>query len=112
MKEKDKIVLKKIIGYINDIAGYVSKLDFNSFITDKKTLFACAFIISQIGELAGELSDDIKNINPDVPWKSMRGMRNRIVHDYDNVDFAVLWGTIKTSLPELKKQLSKIIENI
>ena len=46
-----------------------------------------------------------------IPWKSIKGMRNRIVHDYENVDLSVLWGTIKESLPELKEQLEDIILN-
>ena len=44
-----------------------------------------------------------------IPWNSIKGMRNRIVHDYDNVDLSVLWGTIKESLPELKDKLKDII---
>ncbi|MDR2884029.1 MAG: DUF86 domain-containing protein [Deferribacteraceae bacterium] len=108
MKEKDRIILKKIIAYIDDIADYVSGLDFNTFLADKKSVSACAFAISQIGELAKELSDDLQRLNPTVPWKSIKGMRNKIVHDYENVDLAVMWGTIETSLPELKKQLSML----
>lgn len=46
-----------------------------------------------------------------IPWKSIKGMRNRIVHDYENVDLSVLWGTIKESLPELKDKLKDIILN-
>lgn len=46
-----------------------------------------------------------------IPWNSIRGMRNRIVHDYENVDLSVLWGTIKESLPNLKDQLKDIILN-
>ena len=46
-----------------------------------------------------------------IPWKSIRGMRNRIVHDYENIDLSVLWGTIKESLPELKDELKDIIFN-
>jgi uncharacterized protein with HEPN domain len=112
MKEKDKIILKKIVGYIDDVAQYVSKLDFDSFLADKKTIFACAFVVSQIGELVNEVSEDIQHANSAIPWKSIKGMRNKIVHDYENVDFVVLWGTIETSLPELRKQLNKLIENI
>lgn len=49
--------------------------------------------------------DKYKNI----PWNSIKGMRNRIVHDYENVDLSVLWGTIKESLPDLKDKLKDII---
>lgn len=44
-----------------------------------------------------------------IPWKSIKGMRNKIVHDYKNIDFKVLWGTITESLPELSCQLNKIL---
>lgn len=44
-----------------------------------------------------------------MPWKSIRGMRNRIIHDYENVDLAVLWGTIKKSLPGLVNQIDQIL---
>ena len=47
----------------------------------------------------------------EIPWKSIKGMRNRIVHDYDNVDLSVLWSTIKISLPELKEKMKNIIMN-
>jgi uncharacterized protein with HEPN domain len=111
MNDKDKMILKKIAGYIDDIAHFVSGLDFDSFLADKKTISACAFVISQIGEIAGEVSDDFQMSHSTIPWKSIRGMRNKIVHDYEGIDFSVLWGTIKTSLPVLKEQLINHIEN-
>lgn len=46
-----------------------------------------------------------------IPWNSIKGMINRIVHDYENIDLSVLWGTIKESLPDLKDKLKDIILN-
>ena len=86
-------------------------MDFDEFLMDKKTVSACAFSVSQIGELAKELTTDIQNATPAIPWKSIKGMRNRIVHDYESIDFTVLWGTIGTSLPDLKNQLMRILES-
>ena len=100
-----------MVGYIDDIAHFVSELDFHSFLADKKTVSACAFVISQIGEIANEVSDDFQMSNSTIPWKSIRGMRNRIVHDYEGIDYSVLWGTITTSLPILKEQITNLIEN-
>ena len=76
---------------------------------DKKTITACAFTVSQIGELAKELTDNTTRKYSNIPWNSIRGMRNRIVHDYENVDLAVLWGTINKSLPQLKNDLKQIL---
>ena len=80
-----------------------------NFLDDKKTITACAFTVSQIGELVKEISDETINEHTNIPWTSIKGMRNRIVHDYENVDLSVLWGTIKQSLPELKEKLQDII---
>jgi len=110
LKDKDNRAIKKIIEYIDDIAGYTLGTNYASFIQDKKTMSACAFGIMQIGELATELSDDIQIQNSAIPWNAIRGMRNRIVHGYESVDSMVLWDTIETSLPKLKSQLAGLIE--
>ncbi len=111
MKAKDKIIIQKIINYINDIEEYVKGLQPREFLDDKKTITACAFTVSQIGEIVKEITNETMEKYDYIPWNSIKGMRNRIVHDYENVDLSVLWGTIKESLPELKNQLKDIIIN-
>ena len=78
---------------------------------DKKTISACAFTVSQIGELAKDISAATQEGYSNIPWKSIRGMRNKIVHDYENIDLAVLWGTITKSLPELVNQIGGILRH-
>ena len=109
MKSKDRIILQKIINYIDDVQKYTEGLEAKDFLDDKKTITACAFTVSQIGELVKEVTDETMEKYNNSPWNSIKGMRNRIVHDYENVDLSVLWGTIKESLPELKEKLKDII---
>lgn len=111
MKSKDRIIIQKVIRYIEDIEQYIAGLEAKDFLDDKKTITACAFTVSQIGEIVKEITSDTMNQYNFIPWNSIRGMRNRIVHDYENVDLSVLWGTIKESLPELKDKLKDIILN-
>ncbi len=111
MKSKDRIIIQKIITYIDDVEKYIEGLEARDFLDDKKTITACAFTVSQIGELSKEVTEETQNKYIEIPWKSIKGMRNRIVHDYENVDLSVLWGTIKNSLPELKDKLKDIILN-
>ena len=112
MKDKDIRILNKILTYIDEIESFSSGLDSEVFMQDRKTTSACAFGILQIGELAKELSDDIQNRNPAIPWKGIRGMRNRIAHDYESVDYSILWDTVQTSLPELKIQLTELLKTL
>ena len=111
MKSKDRIIIQKIIGYIDDVEQYIKGLEAKDFLDDKKTITACAFTVSQIGEIVKEIENETMEKYPNIPWNSIKGMRNRIVHDYENVDLSVLWATIKESLPELKEKLKEIIIN-
>ena len=111
MTSKDKLILKKVGCYIDDVAQYIHGLSFEQFMLDKKTISACAFTVSQIGELAKDISLSTQQEYSYIPWKSIRGMRNKIIHDYENIDFAVLWGTITKSLPELLNQIDEILNH-
>lgn len=111
MKSKDRIIIQKIIVYITDVEKYIENMKAVDFLDDKKTITACAFTVSQIGEISKEITEETQQKYTDIPWKSIKGMRNKIVHDYENVDLSVLWGTIKNSLPELKNKLKDIILN-
>ena len=55
---------------------------------------ACVFNLSQISELASKLDDDFVNKYPEIPWLKMRGLRNRIVHDYEGVNLKSLYGRL------------------
>ena len=109
---KDKIVITKIINYISDIEYYINDSNYDDFINDRKTLSACAFSVSQIEELVGNITDNTINKYNYIPWKSIRGMRNKIVHDYDNIDLSILWNTMKNDLPELKSQLLELVDEL
>lgn len=109
MQSKDRITIQKIINYIKEVREYVGDMKTEEFLEDKKTMTACAFSVSQIGELAKEITDEAQEKYSQIPWTAIKGMRNKIVHDYENIDLAVLWGTIEKSLPDLKIKLEKIL---
>ena len=109
MQSKDRITIQKMINYINEVKEYVGGMTAADFLQDKKTMTACAFSVSQIGELAQDISSETQTKYSNIPWQAIKGMRNKIVHDYENIDLAVLWGTIEKSLPELKANLEKIL---
>lgn len=109
MSGRDKIVLQKIERYILDALYYIDGMDFDAFSNDSKTISATAFVLGQIGELAKEVSAETVDANHEIQWKGMRGLRNRIVHDYENVDLAILWDTLSNDLPVLQVQIRTLI---
>lgn len=76
---------------------------------EQMTFNACLNLLAQIGEQAGKLSPLIQQKHPEPDWVKIRGMRNRIVHDYSGIDRLVVFDSIKNYLPGLRMQLSNII---
>jgi uncharacterized protein with HEPN domain len=62
-----------------------------------------------IGDAARRVSPDFRLLYPTIPWKTVIGMRSKVVHDYLNVDEDIVWNIVKNDLPFLIKELEKII---
>ena len=70
---------------------------------------ACVFNLSQIGELVRHLDRDFIEQPSDIPWAQMRGLRNRIIHDYEGVNLMLVWEIIKYDIPTLIVKLKEIL---
>lgn len=75
---------------------------------DLKTQSSVLYQIVIIGEAVNRLSSDFIVNNPQIPIRQIKGMRNRVVHEYKEVDLQVLWEAMQTSIPELLKELENI----
>lgn len=62
-----------------------------------------------IGEATKHLPDELKEKHPQIPWKNMSGMRDRLIHAYFGIDHDLVWKAIETEIPKLKSQLKKIL---
>lgn len=109
MKSKDKIVLMKVLKYIEEIEEFIYGYSHEKFNNDRKTVNACVFNLSQIGELVKKISEETVKENPNVEWRGLKALRNRIVHDYEGVNLNMVWGFLDTELGELKKQIQDIV---
>ena len=90
-----------------DACAFVEGLGKTDFLEDKRTQQAVIMSLIIIGEAATKVMDyaDFTQAHAQVPWRSMRGMRNRIAHGYFDINLDVVWDTVQTALPELLKQL-------
>ena len=93
--------------------GYVEGLAKQDFLEDKRTQQAVILNLVILGEAATKLLTQYEPFlakYPQVPWRSMKGMRNRIAHGYFDINLDVVWDTAQTALPELLAQLPSICE--
>jgi uncharacterized protein with HEPN domain len=89
--------------------------DKSDFLADKRTQQAVILNIVVIGEAATKLSNDHPEFvqgHPEVPWKNMKGMRNRIAHGYFDINLDIVWDTVQTALPPLIERLTAIREEL
>ena len=111
MEDKDKEVLLKILAHIHHILDYTNKYrNMAEFEADTMCIEATVFNLMQIGELAKtSLSDDFKKSIQSIPWNQIYGLRNRIVHGYEGVDFRIVWDTIKDDIPKLEADIKGLL---
>ncbi len=97
-----------------DACGFIEGLDKVEFLEDKRTQQAVIMSLIIIGEAATKVMDgyaEFIQVHTQVPWRSMRGMRNRIAHGYFDINLDVVWETVKTALPELLTQLPTVLQD-
>ena len=80
-----------------------------AFTKDEVLLDSIFFRLIQISENAAKLSDELKESNSEIPWYAIRGLRNRIVHDYGDVDYTIIFSTVKEDIPKLHTLISKML---
>ena len=104
---RDKLVIEKILQYINEIELTVSRfcLTREIFEEDFVARNAISMCILQIGELVGKLSDEFKAENNKMPWQEIRAMRNIAAHNYGEIDIDILWETVIGDIPSLKEYI-------
>ncbi|MCP5209242.1 MAG: DUF86 domain-containing protein [Hahellaceae bacterium] len=94
-----------------DASDFVDGLDKDDFLKDKRTQQAVIMSLIILGEAATKIMDnytDFSQAHPIIPWRNMRGMRNRIAHGYFDINLEVVWDTVQLALPTLLIQLSSI----
>ncbi|GAB4444107.1 MAG: DUF86 domain-containing protein [Anaerolineae bacterium] len=87
----------------------LESVTYEQFEQDFRINFAVVRALEIIGEATKRLPLSLRDQYPDIPWKRMAGMRDRIIHGYDTVDLEVVWDTVKLEIPQLKPLLQQIL---
>ena len=97
---------------IDKIAKYLDGVDYKEFSDNDMMIDAIAREIEIIGEAASNVSKKFQNKYDEILWSKMIGMRNKIIHDYFDVDIDIIWDTCQNNLKELGDQIMIILTKI
>jgi len=107
------------LDYLTDIveaatkaAGFVRGMTFEQFESDDRTLFAVVRALEIVGEAAKRIPESVRAQHPTVPWSSMAGMRDKLIHDYFGVNQTVVWKTVTEDLPPIIPPLQQLLNDV
>lgn len=106
---RDQTYLIDIAIICRTILELIQGIDQSSFVTDKRTHLAILYEITIIGEIVKRLSLEFRQNHPEIPWRQMAGMRDKLVHDYNKVDLDLTWEVTQSSIPELLEFVSPFL---
>ena len=107
--ERDPATLLAINRAAHFIQDFIEGFDKQAFEQDYKTQSAVLHQLMIIGEAAKRLSEEFRGSHPNVPWKLIAGMRDKLIHSYDTVDLDEVWRTASFDIPELLLQLAPLL---
>ena len=110
MHDDDSIRLKHILDMSHSAVTMIKGHKRQDIDADEKLRMAVLYALIIIGEAASCISDSYKEKHPDIPWKKITGMRNRVVHGYFDTDLDIVWEAVTRNIPDLIEQLKKITE--
>ena len=110
MKERDDLpYLRHILDAIGRVESYVSGVDESDFLENAEKQDAVIRQLQIIGEAVKRLSEELRAAYPDIPWREVAGMRDKLVHDYFGVDLQFVWITAAQDVPALKPQIERVL---
>jgi uncharacterized protein with HEPN domain len=112
MSRQDSDYLYDIQQAIERIQSYASGLSYEQFLDDIKTQDAVIRNLQVMGEAVRKLSGSLIERYPEIPWREIAGLRNRIVHDYFGINFEIIWTVVQVEIPHLSHQITRVQRQI
>ncbi len=112
--------MKREIGdYIEDILEamtnameFTKDMSYDEFVKDTKTVYAVIRAIEIIGEAVKNIPEETREKYPDIPWRSMAGIRDKVIHAYFGVKLERVWEVVKRDIPNLKPKFEEMLREV
>jgi len=110
MKREYDDYLRDMLENAEKALSFVKGLDYDGFCKDDKALYAVVRALEIIGEAARQIPENVRQANPEVQWREVAAMRNKLTHEYFGVNTKVVWRTVQEDLPGIIPSLRKMIK--
>ncbi len=110
MKKDNQVYLEHILDAINQIKTYIKDVDYKSFTNSRLIQDAVIRELEIVGEATKNLSEEVRKKYPNIPWKDIAGMREKLIHGYMGVNLEDVWKTAKEEISDLEKQLKNLLK--
>jgi uncharacterized protein with HEPN domain len=104
--------LQDILDAMDETSMFTDGMSFKTFAQDRKTINAVVRSLEVLGEAAKRIPEDLRAQAPDVPWKRMAGMRDKLIHEYFGVDLSIVWAVINDELPPFRPEIERLLRKL
>ncbi|NOT00151.1 MAG: DUF86 domain-containing protein [Phycisphaerales bacterium] len=109
-RHDDRISLRHMLEHSAEAAEMIRGRSRDELDRDRKLNLALVRLMEIVGEAAARVSQEFRRFHPNIPWSRVVGLRNRLIHGYDEVDFDVLWRILQEDIPQLIPALRRVLD--
>ena len=107
-----RLYIEDIFEAMTAVRTFVEGMSFDAFVADDKTASAVVRKLEIIGEATKNVPEPIRQKYPQIPWRDMAGMRDRIIHAYFDVNYSIVWETVENRIPLLQPIIAQILKDL
>jgi len=110
MKREYEDYLRDMLENAEKALLFIQGMDYDGFCVDDKAVYAVIRAFEIIGEAARQIPESVRQANPEIPWREIAAMRNKLTHEYFGVNTKVIWRTVQEDLPIIIPLLKKMLK--